>query len=57
MYKFMAWLIDLIMKAIDRLIKAAFVITASTAFFVISLTSLVLLLFVCLAVIYAINCL
>jgi hypothetical protein len=57
MQKLMFWLIDIFMKAIDRLIKITFAVTASTAFFVISVASLVLLLFACLAVIYAINCL
>lgn len=57
MYKFMAWLIDLIMKIIDRLIKAAVILFTSSIFFVISVSMLALLLFICLAVIYAINCL
>ncbi|MBN1122864.1 MAG: hypothetical protein JXJ17_17440 [Anaerolineae bacterium] len=53
----MAWLIDLIMKIIDRLIKAAVILFTSSIFFVISVSMLALLLFICLAVIYAINCL
>jgi hypothetical protein len=57
MYKLMAWLIDLIMKLIDRLIKATVILVTSSVFFVISVSMLALLLFVCLAVIYAINCL
>ncbi len=57
MYKLMAWLIDLIIKIIDRLIKAAVILVTSSVFFVISVSMLALLLFVCLAVIYAINCL
>ena len=53
----MAWLIELIIRASERLIKAAVILFTSSIFFVISVSMLALLLFVCVAVIFAFHAL